>query len=85
MNLMNPTRVKIVSPLEDYDGEQACCDIDEVFRSNGYEVTYPDGDADANYRYVYTDIDGVPAELSYYSYNGELHFSIQNLVANAAS
>ncbi|MBR6254505.1 MAG: hypothetical protein IKR22_03625 [Clostridiales bacterium] len=85
MEVNNTTRVHIISSLEDYDGEQACQDIDEVFRNNGYEITYPDGDADANYRYVYTDIDGVPAELSYYSYNGELHFSIQNLVANAAS
>ncbi len=81
MDLNNATSVSITSPLEDYDGEQACCDIDDVFRSNGYEITYPDGDADANYRHVYTDIDGVPAEISYYSYQDELHLTITNLIA----
>lgn len=83
MNVIDPVLVSITSPLNGADGEEACVAIDEVFQSNGYEIEYPDGDADANYRYVRTDIDGVPAEISYYSYNDELHLTIENLVANA--
>ena len=83
MDVMNPTMVKIVSPLEDADGETACQDIDAVFQNNGYSIDFPDGDADANYRYVYTDIDSVPVEISYYSYNGELILTITNLVATS--
>jgi len=83
MDVLNTTFVKITSPLENVDGEDACTAIDEVFQNNGYLIEYPEGDADANYRYVHTDIDGVPAEISYYSYNGNLILTIENMVANA--
>ncbi|MBR5975758.1 MAG: hypothetical protein IK020_11320 [Clostridiales bacterium] len=77
------TYVKIVSKLVSSDEESACQAIDDVLRENGYDITYPDGDSDANYRYVYVDIDGVPCEISYWGYNGELNLSITNLIANA--
>lgn len=37
------------------DEETACEAIDNVFTQNGYEIRYPDGDSDANYRYVDVD------------------------------
>ena len=83
MDAFDPARVSITSPLGGADGEDACVAIDEVFQNNGYLIEYPDGDADANYRYVHTDIDGVPVEISYYSYNYELHLTIENLVATS--
>ena len=35
------------------------------------------------HRFVHTDIDGVPVEISYYSYNDELHLTIEYLIANS--
>lgn len=83
MDAFDPALVSITSPLGGADGEDACAAIDEVFQNNGYLIEYPDGDADANYRFVHTDIDGVPVEISYYSYNDELHLTIENLIANS--
>ena len=72
-------RAKLISQ----DEEECCAAIDEVFQQNEYNITYPDGDSDANYRYVYVDIDEVPCEITYYGYNGELILTIRNLIANA--
>ena len=77
------TCVQITAQLLSEDEETACVAIDDVFTANGYLIRYPDGDSDANYRYVYVDIDGVPCEIGYWGYNGELHMYINNLIANA--
>ena len=77
------TTVCITSKLINEDEESCCVMIDDVFTANGYEISYPDGDSDANYRYVYVFIEGVPCQISYYGYNGELHLDIVNLIATA--
>ena len=77
------TTVQIVADLINEDEETACVAIDDVFTLNGYGIAYPGGDSDANYRYVFVVIDNVPCEISYWGYNGQLHLTINNLIANA--
>ena len=74
--------VNIVAKLISQDEETACEAIDNVFTQNGYEIRYPDGDSDANYRYVDVDIESVPCEICYWGYNGELNLYIRNLIAD---